>query len=66
AWRHGIPQYTPGYDAVLRHLGALEAAHPGLYFAGNYRDGVSVPDAMASGEAAAQRLREALAGGGAG
>ncbi|MDX1548718.1 MAG: protoporphyrinogen oxidase [Rhodothermales bacterium] len=62
AWRHGIPQYTPGYDAVLRHLGALEAAHPGLYFAGNYRDGVSVPDAMASGEAAAQRLRDALSG----
>ncbi len=55
-WPHAIPQYTPGYGAVKGLLDDLEARHPGLCFAGNYRRGISVADAMASGDEAARRL----------
>ncbi len=55
-WSQAIPQYTLGYGAVKRTLDALEDAHPGLVFAGNYRQGVSVGDAVASGADAATRV----------
>jgi len=54
-WPNAIPQYTLGYDRVKDTLHALEAEHSGLYFAGNYRNGVSVGDAAASGASAAER-----------
>jgi oxygen-dependent protoporphyrinogen oxidase len=54
-WPQAIPQYTLGYGDVTDTLDALEARHDGLFFAGNYREGVSVGDAMASGAAAAER-----------
>lgn len=54
-WPQAIPQYTLGYGAVKDALRTLEASHDGLFFAGNYRQGVSVGDAMASGASAADR-----------
>ncbi|MEO0742818.1 MAG: protoporphyrinogen oxidase [Bacteroidota bacterium] len=54
SWTHAIPQYHLGYDGVLDALTKLEARHPGLQFAGNYRHGVSVGDALASGWRAAE------------
>ena len=59
-WPHAIPQYALGYGAVKDTLSALESAHPGLVFAGNYRQGVSVGDAMDSGLDAARRLASTL------
>jgi oxygen-dependent protoporphyrinogen oxidase len=55
-WPRAIPQYTLGYGAVKDTLSALETTHDRLFFAGNYRDGVAVGDAMASGASAAQRV----------
>jgi len=55
-WARAIPQYTRGYGAVKKTLDALETEHPGLVFAGNYRQGVSVGDAAESGQDAASRL----------
>lgn len=55
-WEKAIPQYEVGYDAVKHCLARLEAAHPGLYFAGNYRDGISVPDTLDAAENAVLRL----------
>ncbi|WP_103030376.1 protoporphyrinogen oxidase [Salinibacter altiplanensis] len=55
-WPHAIPQYEIGYGAVKNTLNALEETHPRLAFAGNYRAGVSVGDALASGLQAADRL----------
>jgi oxygen-dependent protoporphyrinogen oxidase len=55
-WPHAIPQYALGYGTVKDTLAALETAHPGLAFAGNYRQGVSVGDAMDSGRDAAHRV----------
>jgi oxygen-dependent protoporphyrinogen oxidase len=59
-WPRAIPQYTLGYGAVKDTIDALETEHRRLFFAGNYREGVSVGDAMASGDAAATRARQML------
>ncbi|MFO8098546.1 MAG: protoporphyrinogen oxidase [Salinibacter sp.] len=57
-WPDAIPQYELGYGAVKETLTALEEAHSGLFFAGNYRQGVSVGDAVASGANAAARVAD--------
>lgn len=59
-WPRAIPQYTRGYGAVKDTLSALETEHPSLFFAGNYRQGVAVGDAAASGADAAHRLQTTL------
>lgn len=59
-WPRAIPQYTTGYGAVKDTLDALEDQHAGLYFAGNYRQGVSVGDAATSGADAAERVQAFL------
>lgn len=60
-WPRAIPQYNLGYKAVYDLLNDLEDGHRGLYFGGNYRHGISVGDAMASGNTAALRLIEDFA-----
>ncbi len=55
-WEKAIPQYHLGYDRVTTLLDRLEERHAGLFFAGNYRSGISVGDAAASGEDAARRI----------
>ncbi len=57
-WARAIPQYALGYGRVQALLDRLEAECPGFYLAGNYRAGVSVGDAAASGDDAARRLTE--------
>ena len=61
AWPRAIPQYVVGYEAVLERLAQVEAAWPGFRFAGNYRGGVAVGAALASGWEAADALAETLA-----
>lgn len=61
-WPRAIPQYTVGYGDVKDTLEALETTHKSLFFAGNYRQGVSVGDAAASGASAAARAAEAVTG----
>ena len=55
-WPNAIPQYTVGYGTVKETLDVIEQQHPRLAFAGNYRQGVSVGDALTSGVNAAERL----------
>ncbi|WP_310568530.1 protoporphyrinogen oxidase [Gemmatimonas sp.] len=55
-WPRAIPQYTVGYQAVKDAADETELANPGLYLAGNYRNGVSVGDCVASGQQIAQRV----------
>ena len=55
-WSNVIPQAEIGYGRVLDTLDTLERHHPGLGFAGSYRYGVSVGDALRSGLDAADRV----------
>jgi oxygen-dependent protoporphyrinogen oxidase len=51
-----IPQYNVGYGAVKQLIERIEAASPGLYFSGNFRQGISVSDCIAAGAAAAGKV----------
>lgn len=66
-WERSIPQYRLGYDAVIACVQDIEMSRYSLFLAGNYRDGISVIDALHSGLKAArlviQHLREQAAGG---
>jgi oxygen-dependent protoporphyrinogen oxidase len=59
-WPRAIPQYVVGHGEVLAALDEVERTCPGLVLAGNYRGGVAVGDALASGCAAAERLLRRL------
>jgi oxygen-dependent protoporphyrinogen oxidase len=59
-WPTAIPQYTVGYGRIKETLAEMERTHPRLAFAGNYRQGVSVSDALESGVDAARRLQRRL------
>ena len=60
-WPRAIPQYTVGYGAVKQAADAMELANPGFYLAGNFRNGVSVGDCVASGQLIAERVAAYLA-----
>jgi oxygen-dependent protoporphyrinogen oxidase len=51
-----IPQYNVGYGKYRQLLADLEAAAPGLFFAGHFRDGISLGDSMVSGVNIAERV----------
>ncbi len=53
-----IPQYALGHQRFQRLLEQIEREYPGLHFATNYRDGVSVSDCIVR----AHRMAEAIAG----
>lgn len=50
-----IPQYDIGHGEVCAALDRAESVARGLILAGNYRDGIAAPDALASGWNAAGR-----------
>ncbi|TVQ67695.1 MAG: protoporphyrinogen oxidase [Balneolaceae bacterium] len=58
-WPHAIPGYEPGYDSVLGEYDRLEREQPGLFIAGNFRNGISVPDCIQNGLRLAQKLSKA-------
>jgi oxygen-dependent protoporphyrinogen oxidase len=61
-WPKAIPQYDLSYGRFKDIMDEAERRNPGFALAGSYRDGVSLAEAIASGEAAAER---AAAGAGA-
>ncbi len=60
AWKRSIPQYHLGYDSALQAMDRLEEAWPGWFMAGNFRGGISVGAAVASGSEAARRCAHFL------
>ena len=56
AWPKAIPQYVVGYEKYLTHMKQIEDAHPGIHFAGHYRDGISVANSILSGLNVAERI----------
>jgi oxygen-dependent protoporphyrinogen oxidase len=59
-WPKAIPQYVLGYGRFKDIAEQMERTNPGLVLAGTYRDGVSLGDAMGSGEHAAGRIASLL------
>lgn len=56
-----MPQYTVGHQVRVAQIEQLAGRWPRLQIAGNAYHGVGVPDAIASGESAAERLMVELA-----
>ena len=55
-WTHAIPQYDSKITQVHQYLSILESNQPGLYFAGNYRDGISITNSIKSGYLVVKKL----------
>lgn len=55
-----IPQYNLGYGRFREQMGDIEKKAPGLFFAGHYRDGISLSDTIVSACNGADRVREYL------
>ncbi len=55
-WEKAIPQYELGYEQYLEAMDEMETTHPGLYLAGNFRGGVSVPDCITTGFETAEKV----------
>jgi protoporphyrinogen/coproporphyrinogen III oxidase len=53
-----IPQYNVGYGRFKDAFNEIESRSPGLFFAGSYRDGVSLGDSIVSGINVVQRLEK--------
>jgi oxygen-dependent protoporphyrinogen oxidase len=54
-----IPQYTLGYGKYKMLLDTFEAKAPGIFFAGNYRNGISLSDCITAGQSVAERIQSA-------
>jgi oxygen-dependent protoporphyrinogen oxidase len=55
-WPKGIPQYNLGFERHLTTMAECEKAHPGLIIGGSVRDGIAIPECLASGAAMAKRV----------
>ncbi len=55
-----IPQYNVGYGKYRNLLNEIEKTCPNLFFAGHYRDGVSLGDSIVSGVNMAERVSKTL------
>lgn len=53
-WPKAIPAYHVGYDSVLDQMDQFEDQYEGLILAGNFRNGVSVPDCIKNGKELAE------------
>lgn len=59
-WPKAIPQYNVGYGKFRDLLDKIERTSPNLFFAGHYRDGVSLGDSIVSGVNIAGRVAEKI------
>lgn len=55
-WPRSMPQYYVGHLARVNRIEQLAAEHPNFALAGNAYRGVGIPQCIASGQAAAERI----------
>jgi len=60
-WPKAIPQYNLGYSRFRDLMTDIETKAPGLFFAGHYRDGISLGDCIVSGVNIVERAEKYLA-----
>ena len=59
-WPRAIPQYNVGYGKFKDLMCEIESKARGLFFAGSFRDGVSLGDSIVSGCNIAERVAKAF------
>jgi oxygen-dependent protoporphyrinogen oxidase len=59
-WSRAIPQYNVGYGKFKDLFNEIESSACGLFFAGHFRDGISLGDSIVSGGNATGRIAEFL------
>jgi oxygen-dependent protoporphyrinogen oxidase len=59
-YRKAIPQYNVGYGRYRELMNEIENRAAGLFFAGHYRDGVSLGDTIVSGCNIVERVEKFL------
>lgn len=57
-YKHAIPQYVVGYGKYKKLFNQLESQHSGLFFAGHYRNGISLSDSLLAGLEVADRMNQ--------
>jgi len=60
-FRKAIPQYEVGFGRFKELMNEIEAKSPGLFMAGNYRDGISLGDSIVSAHGVVERIEKFLA-----
>ncbi|NQU66433.1 MAG: protoporphyrinogen oxidase [Candidatus Marinimicrobia bacterium] len=56
-WAQAIPQYQVGYGVHKEAISSLEDQNPGLFFTGNYRNGISVADTIVNSEEITDKIK---------
>lgn len=59
-WPQGLPQYNLGHTSLIQTIQGQIGQHPNLRLAGNYFTGVGIPDAIQSGEQAADGVMDSV------
>lgn len=59
-YEKAIPQYNVGYGEFLEFMDQVESKMPGLFFAGHYRNGVSLSDSIHAGLKICDRIKNFL------
>jgi oxygen-dependent protoporphyrinogen oxidase len=59
-WERAIPQYTMGYERVLRTIDRFEQNFRGAFVCSNFRGGISVGDCVTNATAVAERVVQHL------
>jgi oxygen-dependent protoporphyrinogen oxidase len=59
-YKRAIPQYNVGYGKYLNFMDEFEAKMPGIFFAGHYRNGVSLSDSIHAGLKISERISDFL------
>jgi len=59
-WPRAIPQYDLAYGRYREIMEDVERRNPRLALAGSYREGIAIPDVIASADAAAARVAAAV------
>jgi protoporphyrinogen/coproporphyrinogen III oxidase len=60
-WPRSIPAYHVGYDVILETIRNIEAREAGLFLAGNFHGGISVPDCIKNGIELADKIHSIVA-----
>lgn len=59
-WDRAIPQYRIGHNEILSSVSRFEAGAKTVFFTGNWRGGISIPDTVKHAEETALRVIETL------